>query len=80
MKSIGIGCPLEPLRAFLHYGVVPRSLEHGSGDAVQVLRRITSLGISIGRMCQQREDEGIDSLNQSFDQMMTAQAGSPFIP
>ena len=62
--------PVETLAAYRDHGVPKASLEIGLEDAARVLKRLPALGISLDRVTQQLEDEGVEGFNRPFDKLM----------
>ena len=74
--------PLETLVAYRDHGQPAPLLEQGLPEAQRVLERLAGLGIDLGAVAQQLEDEGVekfarpfDSLMQSLEQKRTAALG-----
>jgi transaldolase len=66
--------PLKTLDAYRDHGQPVASLEKDVGAAARLLRRLPELGISIDRVTQQLEDEGVEKFIQPFDTMLEALA------
>ena len=62
--------PVETLNAYRDHGVPKASLEKNVTEAARVLKRLLELGISIDKVTQQLEDEGVAKFNQPFDKLM----------
>jgi len=62
--------PPGTLDAYRDHGEPTSRLEHDVEEARRVLERLAKLGISIGKMTQQLEDEGIQKFNEPFDKLM----------
>jgi len=62
--------PVETLNAFRDHGVPQARLEHDVGKAFGILERLTELGINIGAITQQLEDEGVEKFNKPFDKLL----------
>jgi transaldolase len=62
--------PLETLDAYRDHGNPKARLEQDVAEAARVLKRLPELGISIGKVTQQLEDEGVTKFNQPFDKLM----------
>ncbi len=62
--------PLETLDAYRDHGEPKARLEQDVNEASQVLERLPELGISIDKVTQQLEDEGVDKFNKPFDKLM----------
>jgi transaldolase len=69
---------LETLEAYRDHGDPRARLEHGVKQARWVLERLPELSISVDKLTQQLEDEGVEKFNQPFDKLMkTLAQGSP---
>ena len=66
--------PVETLNAYRDHGVPKASLEKDVAEAARVLKRLPGLGISIDKVTQQLEDEGVAKFNQPFDTLMATLA------
>ena len=62
--------PVETLNAYRDHGIPKACLENDVGEATRVLKRLPELGISIDKVTQQLEDEGVTKFNQPFDKLM----------
>jgi transaldolase len=62
--------PLETLDAYRDHGEPKARLEQDVTEAHWVLRRLAELGISIDKVTQQLEDEGVEKFNKPFDKLM----------
>jgi transaldolase len=62
--------PLETLVAYRDHGEPKARLELDVREAGRVLERLTELGISIDKVTQQLEDEGVEKFNKPFDKLM----------
>jgi transaldolase len=62
--------PIETLDAYRDHGDPKARLEQDVEDAGWVLERLPELGISIGKVTQQLEDEGVEKFDEPFDQLM----------
>ena len=62
--------PLETLDAYRDHGEPKARLEQDVAEAYWVVRRLAELGISIGKVTQQLEDEGVENFNRPFDKLM----------
>jgi len=72
--------PLETLEAYRDHGNPESRLEHDVEQARWVLERLPELGISIDKVTQQLEDEGVEKFNQPFDKLMkTLEQATPQI-
>ena len=69
--------PVETLNAYRDHGVPKASLEKDVAEAARVLKRLPELGISIDKVTQQLEDEGVTKFNQPFDKLMETLAQHP---
>ena len=66
--------PLETLGAYRDHGDPELRLETDVREAVGIMARLPELGIHIGRMTHQLEDEGVRKFNEPFDKLMGALA------
>jgi transaldolase len=62
--------PMETLDAYRDHGEPKARLEQDVTEARSVLERLPELGISIDKVTQQLEDEGVEKFNQPFDKLM----------
>jgi len=62
--------PIETLNAYRDHGVPKATLEKDIAEAARVLKRLPELGISMDKVTQQLEDEGVTKFNQPFDKLM----------
>ena len=62
--------PLKTLDAYRDHGEPKARLEQDVAEAHWVLRRLAELGISIDKVTQQLEDEGVEKFNKPFDKLM----------
>ena len=62
--------PMETLDAYRDHGEPKVRLEQDVNEARSVLERLPELGISIDKVTQQLEDEGVEKFNQPFDKLM----------
>ena len=62
--------PVETLNAYRDHGVPKASLEKDVAEAARVLKRLPELGISIDKLTQQLEDEGVKKFDEPFDKLM----------
>lgn len=62
--------PVETLDAYRDHGEPKARLENDVAEAARVLKRLPELGISIDKVTQQLEDEGVTKFNQPFDKLM----------
>ena len=69
--------PVETLKAYRDHGDPELSLERDVDEAGRVMARLPELGISIDRVTQQLEDEGVEKFNKPFDNLMDTLAGIP---
>jgi transaldolase len=66
--------PLETLNAYRDHGEPKARLEQDVEQARWVLERLPELGISIDKVTQQLEDEGVEKFNLPFDKLITTLA------
>jgi transaldolase len=64
--------PDATVEAFIHHGVVARTVDQGVDEARAHLARLAELGIEIEDVGQTLEDEGVASFAKSFDELMQA--------
>jgi transaldolase len=62
--------PLETLVAYRDHGQPAPRLEQGLAEAQHVLERLAGLGIDLGAVTQQLEDEGVEKFASPFDSLM----------
>jgi len=62
--------PVETLNAYRDHGVPKANLEKDVAEAARVLKQLPELGISIDKVTQQLEDEGVTKFAQPFDKLM----------
>jgi transaldolase len=58
------------LDAYRDHGDPQARLERDVAEAARVLKRLPELGISLDKLTQQLEDEGVTKFNQPFDKLM----------
>jgi transaldolase len=61
--------PLETLAAFRDHGKAGAGLAAFQSETPRVLRELATLGIDLGRVTQQLEDEGVRKFAEPFDQL-----------
>ena len=66
--------PVETLDAYRDHGEPKARLEQDVERAGWILEQLPELGISIDKVTQQLEDEGVEKFNQPFDKLMVALA------
>jgi transaldolase len=66
--------PIETLAAYRDHGEPKARLEQDVKEARWVLERLPELGISLGNVTQQLEDEGVEKFNKPFDTLMATLA------
>jgi len=64
--------PVETLDAYRDHGEPQARIEQDVVTARSVLERLAGLGISIDKMTQQLEDEGVQKFSKAFDKLMEA--------
>ncbi|MCX7044074.1 MAG: transaldolase [Candidatus Sumerlaeota bacterium] len=69
--------PLETLDAYRDHGDPKARLEEDVEQAKWVLEQLPELGISIAKVTQQLEDEGVEKFNKPFDKLMETLAKTP---
>jgi transaldolase len=62
--------PVKTLDAYRDHGDPMARLEQDVEEASRVLERLPELGISIDKVTQQLEDEGVEKFNKPFDKLM----------
>jgi transaldolase len=62
--------PMDTLDAYRDHGVPEARLEEDVTEARSVLEQLPELGISIDKVTQQLEDEGVEKFNKPFDKLM----------
>ncbi|MCC2641967.1 MAG: transaldolase [Nitrospira sp.] len=62
--------PIDTLNAYRKHGAPEARLEQGVDEAYSVLVRLPAVGISLDKVAQQLEDEGVEKFNKPFDQLM----------
>jgi transaldolase/transaldolase/glucose-6-phosphate isomerase len=61
---------LETLDAYRDHGDPQARLEKDVDESARILKRLPELGISLDKVTQQLEDEGVAKFNQPFDKLM----------
>ena len=72
--------PVETLDAYRDHGDPQPRLESDVAQAGRLLQQLPDLGISLDKLTQQLEDEGVAKFNQPFDKLMESlahRAGGP---
>ena len=62
--------PVETIEAYREHGQPKNRIEQGITKAQRMLDRLPELGISIDKVTQQLEEEGVEKFNISFDKLM----------
>jgi len=62
--------PVETLDAYRNHGEPKARLEQDVERAGWVLERLSELGVSLDKVTQQLEDEGVEKFNKPFDKLM----------
>jgi len=62
--------PVETLNAYRDHGDPKASLEKDVAEAARTLKRLAELGISIDKVTQQLEDDGVAKFSKPFDKLM----------
>ncbi|MBK5243958.1 MAG: transaldolase [Eubacteriaceae bacterium] len=62
--------PMKTIDAFRDHGKVTDSLTEGIEDAEATLKELKNKGISIDKITQKLEDEGIEKFNKAFDKLL----------
>jgi transaldolase len=68
--------PVETLDAYRDHGDPKARLEQDVERAGSVMEQLSELGISIDKVTQQLEDEGVEKFNKPFDKLMKTLKGS----
>jgi len=70
--------PVDTLNAYREHGDPKTTIEKDVAEAARVMRGLTEMGISIDKITQQLEDQGVDNFNKPFDKLMeTLEKRSP---
>ncbi len=64
--------PLETLNAYRDHGHPERRLDQQGSEARQILAQLSSVGIDLGAITQQLEDDGVEKFSVAFDKMMVS--------
>lgn len=64
--------PDNTMAAFEDHGTVARTIDIGLDEARAVFAELSGLGIDIGEVTQQLENEGVASFEKSFDELLEA--------
>ena len=64
--------PPATIDAYRDHGDPKSRLEQNIEEANWILQRLPKLGISIDKVTQQLEDEGVEKFNEPFDKLMKA--------
>jgi transaldolase len=64
--------PLKTIDAYRKHGDPKLRLEQDVKEAHWIMARLQELGISIGKVTQQLEDEGVKKFDEPFDKLMAA--------
>jgi transaldolase len=67
--------PPETLRAYLDHGQPASSLEERLDQAASLLQRLAEVGLDLGQVTQQLEDQGVEKFNQPYDSLMATLEG-----
>jgi transaldolase len=62
--------PVDTLNAYRDHGMPEARLEQDLPNAQWVLDRLPELGINLGQVTQQLEDEGVEKFDKPFDKLM----------
>ena len=71
--------PPATLNAFRDHGTVAPTLEAGLEEARAQLARLPELGVDLGTVTQQLQDDGVAAFARSFEALMAALAGNASI-
>ncbi|MGA2090186.1 MAG: transaldolase [Endomicrobiales bacterium] len=64
--------PLETINAYRDHGNPKPSLDQNLNEVGWIMAQLPELGISIDKVTQQLEDEGVKKFNEPFDKLMEA--------
>ena len=64
--------PLKTIDAYRNHGDPKLRLEQDVKEAYWIMARLQELGISIDKITQQLEDEGVKKFDEPFDKLMAA--------
>jgi transaldolase len=64
--------PLETINAYRDHGDPQLRLDQDVGEANWIMAQLPELGISIDKVTQQLEDEGVKKFDKPFDKLMAA--------
>lgn len=64
--------PPQTLEAFRDHGTVTRTIDQGIDEAEQAVNDLESLGISLRRITDQLEEEGVQKFATSFEELLEA--------
>lgn len=62
--------PVDTLNAYRDHGEPKARIEGYAGEVAQVLRQVKRLGISMDKVTQQLEEEGVEKFTHSFDELI----------
>jgi transaldolase len=66
--------PMETIQAFREHGSPEARLEQGLDQAQELMEGLAGLGISLDKVAQKLENEGVEKFNQPFDKLLAALA------
>ncbi len=66
--------PVETLNAYRDHGDPSATIEKDVTEATRIIKHLPTLGISLDKITQQLEDEGVDKFIKMFDQLMNTLA------
>ena len=58
--------PAETLNAYRDHGDPAPRLDQGVDESREVLRKLAEVGVDLGRMTQQLEDEGVEKFVKAY--------------
>lgn len=62
--------PPETINAFRDHGEAQSTLEQGLQDAISILQRIEAVGISLEKVYQELQDEGVKAFESSYRELL----------
>jgi transaldolase len=62
--------PVETLDDYRDHGRPEDRLEQDVAQSMEALGRLPELGIDLGKVTEQLEDEGVEKFNRAFDELM----------
>lgn len=62
--------PIKTLEAFADHGTVSRTVENYSGEAQELRREFTNLGIEVDKLISELQSEGVEKFSKSYDELI----------